>query len=103
MTAGRTFDRSRDVPKLVGCNTRNVPYRWAIYERHLGSVPLDSNVLDFGAGSLRETFDLAERGYRVTAVDLDLELMRSSPFYSDEMARRLQLICKRFGINEEEE
>jgi 2-polyprenyl-3-methyl-5-hydroxy-6-metoxy-1,4-benzoquinol methylase len=77
VTAGRTFDRSRDVPKLVGCNTRNVPYRWAIYERHLGSVPLDSNVLDFGAGSLRETFDLAERGYRVTAVDLDLELMRS--------------------------
>jgi FkbM family methyltransferase len=28
----------------------------------------------------------------------DLELMRSSPFYSDEMERRRQLIRKRFGI-----
>jgi FkbM family methyltransferase len=28
----------------------------------------------------------------------DLELMRTSPFYSDEMARRRQLICLRFGV-----
>ncbi len=28
----------------------------------------------------------------------DLELMRTSPFYSDEMARRRQLIRKRFGV-----
>jgi len=28
----------------------------------------------------------------------DLELMRSSPFYSDEMARRRQLIRTRFGV-----
>ena len=73
--ASRTFDRTRDVPKLIGCNTRNVPYRWTIYERHLASIPKEASVLDYGAGSLRETFELAERGFRVTAVDLDLAHM----------------------------
>jgi hypothetical protein len=32
----------------------------------------------------------------------DLELMRTSPFYSDEMARRRQLILTRFGMKTED-
>jgi 2-polyprenyl-3-methyl-5-hydroxy-6-metoxy-1,4-benzoquinol methylase len=73
----RTFDRTRDVPKLIGCNTRNVPYRWGIYERHLSCVPAAGTVLDYGAGSLREAFEMAQRGFRVTAVDLDLPVLKS--------------------------
>lgn len=75
--APRLFDRTQDVSKLIGCNTRNVAYRWGIYERHLASVPAGSAVLDYGAGSLRESFDFAFRGYRVTALDLDLRLMQA--------------------------
>jgi 2-polyprenyl-3-methyl-5-hydroxy-6-metoxy-1,4-benzoquinol methylase len=71
----RTFDRTRDVPKLVGCNTRNVAYRWTIYERHLAGVSAGAQVLDYGAGSLRETFEMAQRGFSVTAVDLDVALL----------------------------
>lgn len=65
------FDRTSDVPKLIGCNVRNLQYRWDIYARYLGIVPEGANVLDFGAGSLRETYDLASRGFRVTAVDIN--------------------------------
>jgi SAM-dependent methyltransferase len=71
------FDRTGDVPKLIGSNIRNVEYRWDIYARHVADIPKDSNVLDFGAGSLRETFDLAERGFRVTAVDMNLAEMET--------------------------
>ncbi len=73
----RSFDRTRDVPKLLGCNTRNVHYRWDIFERHLSALPEGAEVLDFGAGSLRETFELAARGFHVTAVDLDVGEMES--------------------------
>jgi SAM-dependent methyltransferase len=69
------FDRTGDMPKLIGSNVRNVEYRWDIYARHVAEIPKDSDVLDFGAGSLRETFDLAERGFRVTAVDMNLSEM----------------------------
>ena len=67
----RSFDRTKDVSKIIGCNTRNVPYRWSIFETHLREVPAGSHVLDFGAGALRETWEMARRGYQVTAVDLD--------------------------------
>ena len=69
------FDRTADVPKLIGCNVRNLEYRWDIYARHVANIPKDSEVLDFGAGSLRETFELAERGFLVTAVDMNLSGM----------------------------
>ncbi len=75
---GRYFDRTHDVSKLTGCNTRNVQYRWDIFEPHLKTVSRDFPVLDFGAGSLRETYELAMRGFEVTAVDLDREV---SEFY----------------------
>src|SRR3979411_2459982 len=81
MTEVRTFDRIEDVSKLVGCNTRNVEYRWTIFHDNLGSISAGSNVLDFGAGSLRDSYELAVRGYNVTSVDMDEKLLSS---YSDE-------------------
>jgi 2-polyprenyl-3-methyl-5-hydroxy-6-metoxy-1,4-benzoquinol methylase len=73
----RTFDRTGDVPKLIGANTRNVEYRWTTFSQYLDDTPPGSEILDYGAGSLRETWDLAQRGYRVTAVDLDLNLIEA--------------------------
>ena len=73
----RTFDRTRDVAKLVGCNTRNVEYRWSIFERYLERVPRGAKVLDFGAGSLRETYELCSQGFAVTALDLDSAVLES--------------------------
>jgi 2-polyprenyl-3-methyl-5-hydroxy-6-metoxy-1,4-benzoquinol methylase len=72
-----TFDRTADVSKLEGCNTRGVEYRWSIFERELATVPAGGRVLDFGAGSLRESFDLATRGFDVTSLDIDADVLAS--------------------------
>jgi 2-polyprenyl-3-methyl-5-hydroxy-6-metoxy-1,4-benzoquinol methylase len=72
-----TFDRSGDVSKLEGCNTRGIEYRWQIFLDAVSTLPKGSNVLDFGAGSLRESFDLANRGFNVTSLDIDGELLSS--------------------------
>jgi SAM-dependent methyltransferase len=83
----RTFDRTRDdVAKLVGCNTRNVQYRWSIFDRNLKRIPQGARVLDFGAGSLRETYELTAMGFEVTAMDRDEETLRS--YYADYEWRR---------------
>ena len=38
--SARTFDRTRDVANLAGCNTRNVvKYRWSIFGKHLRRIP----------------------------------------------------------------
>jgi 2-polyprenyl-3-methyl-5-hydroxy-6-metoxy-1,4-benzoquinol methylase len=73
----RTFDRTDDVSKLEGCNTRNVEYRWNLFSKELEMIPRGSETLDFGAGSLRDSFELAKRGYNVTSVDLDLDTLSS--------------------------
>ena len=73
----RTFDRTHDVSKLEGCNTRNVEYRWDLFSKELEMIPRCSESLDFGAGSLRDSFELAKRGYNVTSVDLDLDTLSS--------------------------
>jgi 2-polyprenyl-3-methyl-5-hydroxy-6-metoxy-1,4-benzoquinol methylase len=72
-----TFDRTADISKLEGCNTRGVEYRWSIFARELASIPAGANVLDFGAGSLRESFDLAMRGFNVTSLDIDADVLAS--------------------------
>lgn len=77
MVHPRTFDRTGDVSKLDGCNTRNVEYRWDLFSRELGTIPQGSETLDFGAGSLRDSFELAKRGYNVTSVDLDPDILSS--------------------------
>ncbi len=73
----KTFDRVADVAKLFGCNTRNIEYRWTIFERHLQAIPTGSDVLDFGCGSLRESFELSSRGFRVTSFDLDADTLNA--------------------------
>jgi len=75
MTLTKTFDRVDDVSKLEGCNTRGIEYRWSTFSRAISDIPVGSAVLDFGAGSLRESFDLAVRGFNVTSIDIDSELM----------------------------
>ena len=68
------FDRRNDVSKLYGCNTRNVRYRWSLFETHLAELQREHKTpaaLDFGAGSLRDSYELAHRGFRVTSFDLN--------------------------------
>ena len=75
MTLTKTFDRVDDVSKIEGCNTRGIEYRWSTFSRVIATFPVGSSALDFGAGSLRESFDLAVRGFNVTSIDIDSELM----------------------------
>ena len=79
------FDRRRDVSKLFGCNTRNVHYRWSIFERRLANLKAEFSeprAIDFGAGSLRDSYELSKLGFRVVSVDLDESLLRRySEFY----------------------
>jgi SAM-dependent methyltransferase len=75
MTLTKTFDRVRDISKIEGCNTRGVEYRWSIFTKAIAAIPVGQDALDFGAGSLRESFDLATRGFNVTSIDIDRELM----------------------------
>ncbi len=75
MTLTKTFDRVDDISKIEGCNTRGIEYRWPTFSKVIATFPAGSNALDFGAGSLRESFDLAMRGFNVTSIDIDSELM----------------------------
>ena len=73
------FDRRNDVSKLFGCNTRNVPYRWNLFSSRLDQIRKDvstPHALDFGAGSLRDSYELARLGFCVTSVDLDPRVMQ---------------------------
>lgn len=71
------FDRHGDVSKIYGCNTRNVKYRWDIFVKALQVFDgVSVSALDFGAGSLRDSFELSILGHHVTAFDLDPERMR---------------------------
>lgn len=72
------FDRRRDISKLFGCNTRNVQYRWNVFSSRLDEIRkrvATPQALDFGAGSLRDSYELARLGFCVTAVDLDPNVM----------------------------
>jgi 2-polyprenyl-3-methyl-5-hydroxy-6-metoxy-1,4-benzoquinol methylase len=73
------FDRRRDVSKLYGCNTRNVRYRWSLFENHLAQLQrqvVSPTALDFGAGSLRDSYELATRGFKVISFDLNDRTLR---------------------------
>jgi 2-polyprenyl-3-methyl-5-hydroxy-6-metoxy-1,4-benzoquinol methylase len=73
------FDRRSDVSKLYGCNTRNVRYRWTIFGRRLEELQREFDrprVLDFGAGSLRDSYELASRGFEVVSFDLSERILR---------------------------
>ena len=73
------FDRRHDVSKLYGCNTRNVRYRWSLFENHLAQLQSQfktPTALDFGAGSLRDSYELAARGFKVISFDLNDRVLR---------------------------
>ena len=73
------FDRRYDVSKIYGCNTRNVRYRWSLFETHLAELQRDCatpKALDFGAGSLRDSYELASRGFQVTSFDLNDRILQ---------------------------
>ena len=73
------FDRRKDISKLFGCNTRNVSYRWNLFATRLEQIrsKVESpKALDFGAGSLRDSYELARLGFCVTSVDLDPAVMQ---------------------------
>lgn len=74
------FDRRNDVSKVYGCNTRSVKYRWTIFASRLDEIRArlkEPHALDFGAGSLRDSYELAKLGFRVVSVDLDSGLLKS--------------------------
>jgi 2-polyprenyl-3-methyl-5-hydroxy-6-metoxy-1,4-benzoquinol methylase len=73
------FDRRKDISKLFGCNTRNVKYRWRLFSDRLAEIKQRSReprALDFGAGSLRDSYELTRQGFRVVSMDLDRELLQ---------------------------
>ncbi|MBX9860461.1 MAG: class I SAM-dependent methyltransferase [Sphingomonas sp.] len=73
----RTFDRTSDISKLDGYTSSGVEHRWTIYAPFLDLIPPGSPALDFGCGSLCESFALVSRGIDVTSVDLDPSTMAS--------------------------
>jgi SAM-dependent methyltransferase len=73
------FDRRADVSKLFGCNTRNVEYRWDLFTNRLEDIKRKTDApraLDFGAGSLRDSYELVRQGFDVTSMDLDPKVMQ---------------------------
>lgn len=73
------FDRRNDVSKLYGCNTRNVRYRWSLFQNRLDLLQRQFEApvaLDFGAGSLRDSYELSLRGFKVVSFDLDDRILR---------------------------
>jgi len=73
------FDRRRDISKLFGCNTRNVQYRWSIFSQRLEELrarKTELHALDFGAGSLRDSYELIKQGFTVVSMDLDPAIMQ---------------------------
>lgn len=77
------FNRIRDVSKNYGCDTRNVQYRWDLFLEELENMEKAINVLDFGAGSLRDSFYFHKNGYMVDSIDINLKQMKeASIFYN---------------------
>jgi 2-polyprenyl-3-methyl-5-hydroxy-6-metoxy-1,4-benzoquinol methylase len=74
------FNRIDDVSKIIGCNTRNVQYRWNIFTNEIKKLQSNSiiKVLDCGAGSLRDTYELSVLGFEVDSIDLNKEQLMSS-------------------------
>ncbi len=71
------FNRVHDLSKLIGCDTRNVTYRWKLFSEELERLKFNTmSALDFGAGSLRDTYELACRGFKVDAYDINMDQMK---------------------------
>ena len=72
------FNRVDDISKIEGCNDRNVQYRWNLFINQLKNKPHKLDVLDFGAGSLRETYFFCEKGHNVDAIDKNTKQSKAS-------------------------
>ncbi|HEV8370759.1 MAG TPA: class I SAM-dependent methyltransferase [Pyrinomonadaceae bacterium] len=73
------FDRRGDISKLYGCNTRNVRYRWRIFKDRMELLLREfehPRALDFGAGSLRDSYELARQGFEVISFDLNDRILQ---------------------------
>ena len=73
------FDRRHDVSKLYGCNTRSVRYRWSLFQNRLDLLQRQFEApvaLDFGAGSLRDSYELSLHGFKVVSFDLNDRILR---------------------------
>lgn len=80
------FNRLDDVSKLFGCDTRNVKYRWTVFLEALHELSTQNRVrvsraLDYGAGSLRDSYELCRLGFQVSACDLDKPSMEEGLKY----------------------
>jgi 2-polyprenyl-3-methyl-5-hydroxy-6-metoxy-1,4-benzoquinol methylase len=76
---GIVFNRIDDVSKITGCNTRHDQYRWNIFTNAMKELQNNSmKALDYGAGSLRDTFELSILGFEVDAIDLNEDRLKSS-------------------------
>lgn len=100
------FDRLRDASKVYGCNTRNVKYRWSLFVEAIESVKQrigDSRIplaLDFGAGSLRDTYELSCYGFQVTALDLDKVSMNEGSRFYDWTSVRHSPVLRSGSLND---
>lgn len=98
------FNRINDISKLTGCNTRNVQYRWNIFTEALGSLQCKPNqvlkALDFGAGSLRETYELSNARYAVDAIDTNVEQLTLSYDQYDWSRAKFKPNLKKINLTE---
>ena len=72
------FNRVEDISKIEGCNDRNVQYRWDLFINQMKNKTHKLDVLDFGAGSLRETYYFCEKGHNVDACDKNKKQTKAS-------------------------
>tara|TARA_Y100000591_G_scaffold333413_1_gene377627 strand:+ start:4874 stop:5851 length:978 start_codon:yes stop_codon:yes gene_type:complete len=72
------FNRIDDISKIEGCNARNVQYRWKIFKNQLKKKSQTLDILDFGAGSLRETYYFCEKRHNVDAIDKNIKQSNAS-------------------------
>ena len=77
MPIRRTYDRTADISKCHGYTSAGVQHRWDIFEPYLETFRAGDTALDFGCGSLRESFELASAGLDVTAVDNNRDTLES--------------------------
>ena len=71
------FDRTNSrLSKLEGCFTRWKTFKWSIFNNILSNSSNEKNVLDVGCGSLLETFYLSKKGFNVTSLDLNHDLLK---------------------------
>ena len=102
------FDRRKDVSKLFGCNTRGVRYRWILFADRLETLRRDFSkpvALDFGAGSLRDSYELVRLGFSVISFDLNETVMRQyfDSYNWSELPSRPKLVAGNLGDLQEQD